>query len=157
MIYVGVDPGSKNGAWAVIAQSETDRTVKVYPWDDVFFVADMQALSRMGNGIVAAVEKVGAMPKQGISSTWHFAENYGYIQGTLSACGIPYQLVPPRKWKAEYSLSNDKSKSITVCHKLFPELSLRKTEKCRTDDNNLAEATLLAEYARRHFGEGNVE
>ncbi len=156
MIYVGVDPGSKNGAWAVIEQTGMGLRVKVCSWDDSFFVTDMQALSRTGKGVIAAVEKVGPMPKQGISSTWHFAENYGFIHGVLSACGISYQLVPPRKWKAEYSLSNDKSKSIDVCRRLFPELLLRKTNRCRTDDNNLAEATLLAEYARRHFGEGSV-
>ena len=157
MIWIGIDPGQKGG-YAVIAKTETGQAVFAYPWDDSFFAMEMASLMQMKeHGIVAAVEKVGARPGQGTVSMFNFGKSAGYIEGVLSALGIPYQLVPPRKWKAEYSLSNDKSKSIDVCHKLFPELSLRKTDKCRTDDNNLAEATLLAEYARRHFGERHGE
>ena len=156
MIYVGVDPGQKGG-YAVISTSETGQAVFAYPWDDTFFVTEMQALSQMGNSIVAAVEKVGAMPHQGVTSTFHFGENYGFILGTLSARGIPYQLVPPRKWKAEFSLDNDKQKSIQTAHRLFPDVDLKRTERCRVDSDGIAEALLLAEYARRHFGEGYVE
>ena len=157
MIYVGVDPGQKGG-YAVISTSETGQAVFAYPWDDTFFVAEMQALSRMGNGIVAAVEKVGAMPGQGVTSMFNFGKNAGYIEGVLSGLGIPYQLVPPAKWKKEFSLiGKDKQASIITCRKLFPELDLKRTERCRTDSDGKAEATLLAEYARRHFGEGYVE
>jgi hypothetical protein len=73
----------------------------------------------------------------------------------LTALGIPYQLVPPAKWKKEFSLiGKDKKASIATCHKLFPELDLKRTERCRTDSDGLAESTLLACYAMRHFGEG---
>jgi len=157
MIYVGVDPGQKGG-YAVISTSETGQAVFAYPWDDTFFVAEMQALSRMGNGIVAAVEKVGAMPGQGVTSMFNFGKNAGYIEGVLSGLGIPYQLVPPAKWKKEFSLiGKDKQASIITCRKLFPELDLKRTERCRTDSDGLAESTLLACYAMRHFGEGYVK
>jgi crossover junction endodeoxyribonuclease RuvC len=89
---------------------------------------------------------------------FNFGKNAGYIEGVLSGLGIPYQLVPPAKWKKEFSLiGKDKKASIATCHKLFPELDLKRTERCRTDSDGKAEATLLAEYARRHFGEGNVK
>lgn len=153
MIYIGIDPGSKSGAYADIQ----DGRVEVFPWDDVFFVCHMQSLLAEQDGIVAAVEKVGAMPKQGVSSTWTFAENFGFILGVLSGLGIPFQLVPPRVWKKEYSLTSDKAKSIEVCHRLYPEANLKRTERSRTNDNNFAEAILLSEYARRHFREGYVE
>jgi len=157
MIYVGVDPGQKGG-YAVISTSETGQAVFAYPWDDTFFVAEMQALSRMGNGIVAAVEKVGAMPGQGVTSMFNFGKNAGYIEGVLSGLGIPYQLVPPAKWKKEFSLiGKDKQASIITCRKLFPELDLKRTERCRTESDGLAESTLLACYAMRHFSEGYVE
>jgi crossover junction endodeoxyribonuclease RuvC len=105
-------------------------------------------------GAIAVVEKVGAMPKQGLSSTWVFAENFGYIQGVLHALSIPFQLVPPRVWKKSFSLTSDKAKSIEVCHRLFPNVSLKRTDKSHNDDNNLAEALLMAEYARRIGGDG---
>ena len=150
MIWIGVDPGSRTGAYAISAA----RGALVYPWDNNSFAEDIKSFS--DNPCFAVVEKVGAMPKQGISSTWVFAENFGYIQGVLHALGIPFQLVPPRVWKKEFSLNSDKAKSIEVCHRLFPEVSLKRTARSRNDDNNLAEALLMAEYARRHF-KGDLE
>lgn len=151
MIYIGVDPGKK-GAWAVIAQSETGQTVKVYPWDDVFFVSDMTALSRMGVGIVAAVEKVGAMPGQGVTSMFSFGQSYGYILGVLAGLGISCQLVPPRKWKAEFGLLNKgKEGSVDVCKRLFPGVELLPTKRSRKDSDGMSDSLLICEYARRKF------
>ena len=152
MIRVGVDPG-KSGGYAWI----WDDTVRTMPWDDAFFVQDMQCLAATGERLVAAVERVGAMPHQGVTSMFNFGKSAGYIEGVLTALGIAYQLVPPATWKREFSLiGKDKQASIITCRKLFPELDLKRTERCRTDSDGKAEATLLAEYARRHFGEGNT-
>lgn len=157
MIYIGVDPGQRGG-YAVISTSETGQAVFAYPWDDTFFVTEMQALSRTGNGIVAAVEKVGAMPHQGVSSMFSFGQSYGFIQGVLTALGIPYQLVPPRKWKAEFGLLNtSKEDSVRVAKRLFPGVNLLPSERCRKDSDGMSDSLLMAEYARRHFGEGYVE
>jgi crossover junction endodeoxyribonuclease RuvC len=155
MIWIGIDPGSKSGAFAIIGWSKIPL---VFPWDNDDFKNKMYTISEVQEqeGAIAVVEKVGAMPKQGLSSTWVFAENFGYIQGVLHALSIPFQLVPPRVWKKSFSLTSDKAKSIEVCHRLFPNVSLKRTDKSHKDDNNLAEALLMAEYARRHFGEGNV-
>ena len=153
MIWIGIDPGAKGGyAWI------WDDTIRAMPWDDEFFVQDMKCLVATKERIMAAVEKVGAVHGNGIVSMFNFGKNAGYIEGVLSALGIPYQLIPPAKWKKEFSLiGKDKQASIITCRKLFPDLDLKRTERCRTDSDGKAEATLLAEYARRKFGEGNVE
>jgi crossover junction endodeoxyribonuclease RuvC len=151
MIWIGIDPGQKGGYAAIL-----DDIVTTKPWDDDGFVEDMRLLLK-GSRCVAAVEKVGARPGQGTVSMFNFGKSAGYIEGVLSALGIPYQLVPPNKWKKEFSLiGQDKQASIVTCRKLFPELDLKRTERCRTDSDGKAEATLLAEYARRHFGEGGA-
>lgn len=147
MIYIGIDPGAKGGyAWI------WNENVRAMPWDDEFFVQDMKCLVATKERIVAAVEKVGAVHGNGIVSMFNFGKNAGYIEGVLTALGIPYQLVPPAKWKKEFSLiGKDKQASIMTCHKLFPKLDLRRTERCKTDSDGKAEATLLMEYARRKF------
>ena len=156
MIWIGVDPGAKGG-YAVISKSEMGQAIFAYPWDDTFFVAEMQALSHTGNGIVAAVEKVGAMPHQGVSSMFSFGQSYGFIQGVLTALGIPYQLIPPRKWKAEFGLLNtSKEDSVRVAKRLFPGVNLLPSERCRKDSDGMSDSLLMAEYARRHFGDGSV-
>ena len=150
MIFIGVDPG-KNGAYAAITPGKYEAEIEVFPWDDIFFIHHMHALRATGSGCKACVEKVGAMPGQGVTGMFHFGKNAGFIEGVLAALGIPYQLVVPRKWKAEFGLSGSKADSIEVCRKLFPDVKLRASERCRKDSDGMAEALLMAEYARRHF------
>ena len=144
MIYVGVDPG-KNGAYAFVA--EDGDGAEVYAWDDDGFVESMRALAR--GRCVACVEKVGAMHGQGVRSMFTFGKSAGFIEGVLAALGIGYQLIPPKTWKAEFGLNSDKAASIEVCKRLFPGVNLLATDKCRKDSDGMAEALLMAEYARR--------
>lgn len=151
MVYIGIDPGKKGGV-AVIFRNE----VSVYPWDDTEFVKKMDEMRGRANlgaePIVAAVEKVGAMPGQGVTSMFSFGQSYGFILGVLTVLGIPYQLVPPRKWKAEYGLLNtQKQASVDVAKRLFPNVNLLPTDRCRKESDGMSDALLMAEYARRHF------
>lgn len=146
MIFIGVDPG-KRGGYAVIFEDEN--VAMAYPWSDEGFVAAMGAAATRGKKCVAAVEKVGAMPGQGVTSMFSFGKSAGYIEGVLAAFEIPYQLVSPRAWKKEFGLDGSKQKSIEVCKRLFPDVPLLPTERCRVEADGMAEALLMAEYARR--------
>ena len=146
MIYIGVDPGKKGG-YAIIEKDAVD----VFPWDDQGFIENMANAVNCGT-CVACVEKVGAHPGQGVTSMFTFGQGYGYILGVLAVLGIGVQLVPPGTWKKEFSLiGKDKAVSIATCRYLFPGVKLRPTEKCRKDSDGMAEALLMAEYARRKF------
>lgn len=89
------------------------------------------------------------MPGQGVTSMFNFGKGFGWILGTLEAYSVPYELIRPQKWKKEFSVTSDKNTSINVCKRLFPQVSLLPSEKCRKDNDGMAEALLLAEYARR--------
>lgn len=145
MIYIGIDPG-KDGAMAVI----TPTGEYIVPFGVEGYTLELRRLGA-GNAC-CCLERVGAMPKQGVNSMFHFGENYGFIQGLLTANRIPYELVTPKKWKREFQITGDKNSSIAVCKRLFPEVILRKTDRCRTDHDGMAEALLMAEYARRRMG-----
>lgn len=147
MIYIGVDPGKKGGyVWI------WDGKVTVHPWDDETFVQDMHMLSLCDDKPIAAVEKVGAMPGQGVSGMFNFGRSYGFILGVLAAFGIGYQLVPPGVWKREFGLIHaEKRVSVETCKRLFPGVGLLPTARSRKDSDGMAEALLIAEFARRHF------
>lgn len=149
MIYIGIDPG-KSGAMAIIYE---DGTIGVHPFDVESYRFYLSDIYEGGVECKArcCLERVGAMPKQGVNSMFHFGENYGFIQGILTAYAIPYELVTPQKWKKEFQITSDKNSSISVCKRLFPEVSLRRTDRCRKDDDGMAEALLMAEYARRRL------
>ena len=146
MIYIGIDPG-KTGALAVIFGG-MDETVLV-PFGEQEYINTFRNLT--GQKVKACLEHVTAMPKQGVTSMFNFGQNFGYIKGLLEAFSIPYELVRPQKWKREFSITGDKNSSIEVCKRLFPGVSLLRTDRCRKDDNNMAEALLMAEYARRRL------
>ena len=128
-----------------------DGSVETLPFDAVQYSKTMAILCHEGHPMVCCVEKVGAMPGQGVVSMFNFGHNLGLIEGLLKAYGISYQMVPPQTWKKEFSLSSDKAKSIEVCQKLFPDVSLLATERSRKPNDGIAEALLMAEYARRRM------
>ena len=145
MIYIGIDPGKKGG-YAFV----DDDGARAYPWDDERFIEDVRV--HCHEKCVAAVEKVGAMPGQGVTSMFSFGQSFGFILGVLTAFGIPYQLVPPRKWKSEFGLLNtEKQRSVKVARRLFPSVCLLPTERCRKESDGMSDALLMAEYARRKF------
>lgn len=146
-VSIGIDPG-KTGAIAVM---DDDGILCLEPFnvDKYVDVLSYVGRSTSAKDIKVCLEKVGAMPGQGVVSMFNFGHNLGVIEGILSALRIPYQLVPPQTWKKEFSLTGDKAKSIEVCKKLFPWVDLRATERSRKPSDGLAEALLMAEYARR--------
>lgn len=141
--YIGIDPG-KSGALAVL---QDNRFVQVIPFSAAAYVAVLRAYQKQD--VVCCVEKVGARPGQGVTSMFNFGHNAGFIEGVLQSFSIPYQLVPPQTWKKEFSLSSDKAQSIEVCLKLFPDADLLTSPRSRKPNDGMAEAVLLAEYARR--------
>lgn len=98
------------------------------------------------------VEHVNAMPGQGVTSCFSFGRNFGFILGLLTAFRIPYELVRPQKWKKEFSCTSDKNTSIEVAQRMFPGVDLRRTPKCQKPHDGIAEALLMASYAKRHSG-----
>lgn len=143
--YIGIDPG-KSGALALLTE---DGLCTVVPFQESAYTAILKAAS--GPSSVCCLEKVGAMPGQGVVSMFNFGHNLGYIEGLLQAFDIPYQLVPPQTWKKEFCVTSDKNTSIEVCRKLFPHVCLLPTSKSRKPSDGMAEAMLMAEYARRRF------
>lgn len=146
-IYMGIDPG-KSGALAII---RPEGEIEIIPFDAIKYSKAMACVCKESDSITCCVEKVGAMPGQGVVSMFNFGHNLGLIEGLLKAYGISYQLVPPQTWKREFSLSSDKARSVEVCQNLFPDVSLLATPRSRKPNDGMAEALLIAEYARRRM------
>lgn len=142
MVYIGIDPG-KSGGIAVIG----DGLIEVREYTDDW----LKEVCRRHKDSKCIIEKVGAMPGQGVVSMFNFGKSYGYILGVIEANGISYEIVPPQKWKKEFSVTGDKNTSIAVCKRLFPKVLLFRTQKCKKEHDGMAEALLMAEYGRRHM------
>ena len=103
MIYIGIDPG-KNGGIACI--SDNKNSGEAYPYSDDVLINNLGFIYTQGwqDDVICYLEHVHAMPKQGVSSTFNFGMNFGFIQGVLKAYEIPYELVTPQKWTKEFCI-----------------------------------------------------
>lgn len=141
MTIIGVDPGKKGGIGII------HHIVQTYPYDD--FTLDF--LCKMRPDAVVFVESVHSMPGQGVKSMFNFGYSAGKIEGILMGNEMTYNYVRPQEWKKEFSLiGKDKSASIEKCKEIFGDVDLKRTARCRKEDDGMAEALLIAEYGRRY-------
>ncbi|MDJ1174876.1 hypothetical protein [Roseofilum capinflatum] len=151
---LGVDPG-KAGALVILDLNGNFVDLQDFPVDATSEFASQPHSGKINTFLdpirdksIAFIEKVGAMPGDGRSTLWSFAENYGYWIGTLHANGIPCFGVRPQIWKSNYGLlKTDKKASIAKAKEIFPDhWQLLKRQK----DHGRAEAMLIAYYGIRH-------
>ena len=114
---------------------------------------DMLALHTLlkswGSDLLIYVEKVGAMPKQGVTSTFRFGMGYGVAQMAVVGAGHRLGLVRPQTWKGSVmrDMAKTKGASCAIAHQLFPRAELTGSRGGMKDGR--CEALLIAEYARR--------
>lgn len=91
----------------------------------------------------AYIERVSAMPKQGVSSTFTFGHGAGVLEGVLEARNIPYTLVAPQAWRKAAGLPSGKDASRARAIQLYPGIDdLRRKGKGQA----LADALFIARY-----------
>ena len=80
--------------------------------------------------IRVVIEKVSAMPGQGVTSMFNFGQSFGILKGICSAMQIPMYFVRPAKWKKYYNLINsEKDASRTRAIEIFPYFSSQLSKK----------------------------
>ena len=99
-----------------------------------------------GVGLVA-YERVHAMPKQGSVSMFSFGRSLGVVEMALAILRLPAVAVEPARWKRDMQAPKDKAAVRLMAVKLLPALS---SSWARVKDDGIAEAALLAVWARRH-------
>jgi crossover junction endodeoxyribonuclease RuvC len=148
-IILGCDPGL-GGALALYAE---DAPEKISAEDMPVLAGQVNAvlladIIRTYKPDLAIVERVGARPKQGVTSCFNFGRSFGVILGTLAALNVRTELVAPTQWKRFFRLPSDKEASRAYALAHWParaELFRRKKDEGR------AEAALLALYGSDNF------
>lgn len=161
MIYAGYDPG-KTGAMVALTDKgelfEYERfpLIKVGKKSvlDIRAMAEWLELLRTVDGRVrVTIEKVHAMPGQGVTSMFSFGRSLGLIEGMVATQGFPCTYAAPRTWQAvmlkdKPTGKDHKGSAALAAVELWPELS--KTMKVKANWG-IADAALIAEYGRRSW------
>ncbi len=94
-----------------------------------------------GGHPVAVIEKVGAMPGQGVSSVFSLGDSYGAARAVLATGGFELTQVAPVTWKKHFKLGADKELSRALAQRLFPTAPLHLKKH-----DGRAEALLIARW-----------
>ena len=162
ILFLGVDPGL-SGAVAVLDPDTNEVQFYDAPVLEVVVgkknkhVPDAYGMVRIlkeatdGKNVLVTIEKVGAMPGQGVTSMFTFGYGAGMWMGILSALGIPHQTVHPATWKAALmkgcGKEKDASRQLAMQH--YPKASARLARK---KDDGRADALMLARYGWVTYG-----
>lgn len=154
MIIVGIDPGASGAIvlleddqpieWMEMPTMKVGSTTRVNAaaLSDFIYQCDKHDSKQL----IAYVELVHSMPKQGVTSSFNFGHSCGVVEGVLGAFNIPIQLVTPQKWKKNAGLIGmDKDASRTKAIQLWP--SWRDLDK-KGKGQALADAALIARYGK---------
>ena len=160
-VFIGIDPGQKGGIAALYSNKIHPDIAYRYPGDVLraaHLLCDLAFVSAFGTfpigEIVACVEKVSSMPKQGVASSFKFGANYGAWLGMLSAYQIKHITVTPRTWQKamlDAGTGETKERSLQMARRLVPKIDM----KHKADDGK-ADALHLARYAKTLHERGEL-
>lgn len=150
LCVLGIDPGLRGGV------AYLGSTTLCYPLEIAGGEVDIRAFARLVRVLhpdLVVIEKSGAMPKQGVVSTFSFGKTCGRLEGAIMALGFRLELVTPQAWKRSVlaGTAKDKAAAIAYCCRAFPSVSLLRSERSKKLDDGMADALCIAEYGRRTY------
>lgn len=104
---------------------------------------------------LAAIERVGPMPRDGVRQAWRFSAAYTTARVVCAMMHIPVLMVAPATWKKSYNVKGGPEGKEQCRMLAIQKLPAYADQFARKKDAGRAEATLLAIYAHSigHFPE----
>lgn len=167
--YIGIDVGMR-GYVSII--DEDGKFIESFPLmkdvkniDVVEISNTLFNLSDYEDNCHVIIENIHAIFGSSAKGTFNFGFVAGLIEGIIATIGLPYTKINPKIWQKEMfrginiitkpsttgktQVVDTKKMSFTASHRIFPTVDLRRTERCKNEDDNFADSLLIAEYGRR--------
>jgi len=167
--YIGIDPGVK-GCISIV--DETGKFIESFfllknakNVDTVEISNTLLNLSKYEDNCHVIIENIHAIFGSSAKGTFNFGFIAGLIEGAIVTIGLPYTKVNPKIWQKEMfrgvnvitkpsttgktQVIDTKKMSFLASHRIFPTVDLRRTSKCKNEDDNFSDSLLMAEYGRR--------
>ena len=143
LYFIGIDPGVSGGAAMLNHHGQIHDAVKFKSMtlhDIAETLDDWRDRAEPGE-VVAMIEKVHAMPRQGVTSSFNFGRNFGNLEAYLVALKIPFDYVAPNKWQKALGCQTkgDKNVSKARAQRQWPGIKMT---------HAIADCLLIAEFCR---------
>lgn len=151
MITIAIDPGLsgavgvlRDGAFLavedmpVVAKGSGSVKSEV---DPAGLISLLKRLAPADEAVAVALERVNAMPGQGVSSTFSLGDSFGCARSAVAACRFELTYVTPVQWKKHYGITTDKEMSRALAVRMFPQAPLNLKKHA-----DRAEALLMARW-----------
>lgn len=145
--YLGIDPG-KNGGLGIVRSDGVALRWARMPEGKVRIAEWIISAKETFPNLIIVTELSQPMPRQGTVSSFTYGRHFGTFEDAGIYLQIPYHEVRPAIWKKSMALTSSKTDSIIACRRLFPTIDLTPAG-CRKEHDGIAEALLIAEWARR--------
>ncbi len=156
-VYIGVDPGASGGIVAIDASGRVLEALKLRPSEydpkpgadrgDMVILERLESLRDMGRPR-AAIEHVWSTPGQG--GAFAFGGSVRSLRMALTAKGIPYIPVLPRRWQKDVGVEYVKGMTDTAKKNTTKERAIALFPRV-TITHAIADALLIAEWCRRTY------
>jgi crossover junction endodeoxyribonuclease RuvC len=147
-MIIGIDPGLSGAiAWV----SDDGYLVRVADMPVVEVTGKKRVSPQMLTSLLeehddiirlVAIEDVGAMPGQGVTSMFSFGFSAGLISGVCAGLKLPIVLYRPSVWKRQAGVPADKGAARQMAQRLWP--GSRAFDRAK--DDGRAEAALMARW-----------
>ena len=151
MITIAIDPGLwgavgvlRDGAFLAVEDmpiiTKGSGSVKSEV-DPAGLISLLKRVAPADEPVAVALERVNAMPGQGVSSTFSLGDSFGCARSAIAACRFEMVYVTPVQWKKHHGLTTDKEMSRALAVRMFPEAPLNLKKHA-----DRAEALLMARW-----------
>ena len=141
-LYLGIDPGI-HGCISFIDKYNPETPIS-FKMKDLTTKDISDILKEYSSRTAYAVlEKVNAMPKQGVVSVWKFSGSYHTLLMGLYCHDYSFDLIRPVEWQKDMGCltGGDKNVSKARAQQLFPGIKIT---------HDTADSLVIASYCKKH-------
>ena len=149
MRVIGIDPGLTGGL-SCIDDGKVIGSMAMPLIGKEIDVRAIEEFIELSGAHAIFIEKVHAMPKQGVSSTFTFGMVFGVLIGLVRGMKRPLHFVTPQAWMKETcgKTGGEKDVAAAWCARVHPEAVIV-MPRCRKPHEGICDAIGIAHYGHQ--------
>lgn len=130
-IIIGIDPGATGSMATIFLKNNIVQQINFYDFKTngiIGYINFLKTVKQLPEYSIVQIglEKVHAMPKQGVKSVFSFGQRLGELEGMLITLKLGYIMPRPQDWQRECGVKPKSGKKgiYSVISKIYPDADL---------------------------------